>query len=328
MKDVANRAGVTKQTVSNVLNNPAIVAPATVEKVRAAISDLGYVRNLTARGLATGKSMIVGFIVPTVGNPFYSEVVEEVEACLEARSHNLLLSTTRSDPAQAGRNLRTLASRSIDGLIVAGDSDMNSQLALLDGAPFPYVLCAWETEPPPEVRVVTIDYERAGYLAGAHLRELGHRRVAVIADLPAHAVRVRGFRKAMAEGGVTVPDDAVYSASRGEVGGRDALRKALADHPDLTAVMTSHDLLAFTVLGETRRLGLSVPGDLSLVGIDNVLADEFTYPPLTSVALPKRAMARRAVELVLDGNAGARDGTLVELLGPELIVRASTSRGA
>lgn len=84
MKDVAARAGVTKQTVFNVLNNPAIVAPATVARVRAAIAELGYVRNLTARGLATGQSKIIGFVVPTVGNPFYSEVVEEVEACLES----------------------------------------------------------------------------------------------------------------------------------------------------------------------------------------------------------------------------------------------------
>jgi len=84
MKDVAERAGVTKQTVSNVLNNPAVVAPATLLRVQTAIAELGYAPHLTARGLATGKTMVIGIIVRTIAHPFYSEIVEEVEACLEA----------------------------------------------------------------------------------------------------------------------------------------------------------------------------------------------------------------------------------------------------
>ena len=322
MRDVAARAGVTKQTVSNVLNNPEVVAAATVARVNAAIAELGYVRNLTARGLATGKSMIIGFVVPTVSNPFYSEVVEEVEACLESRGYNLLLCTTRADAARAARHLRTLVGRSIDGLLVAGDAELGSHLPLLENASFPYVLCAWETEAPEDVPVVTIDYEWAGYLAGAHLCDLGHRDVAVIADLPAHGTRVRGFRKAMAEGGVGVPDAAVYSAVGGVAAGQ-AVRRALADHPGLTAVMTSHDVLALGILEEARALGLSVPAELSVVSIDDVIADRDAHPPLTSVALPKRAMARRAVEMVLDGGGRRRASTT--LLIPELVVRASTS---
>jgi LacI family transcriptional regulator len=323
MRDVAARAGVTKQTVSNVLNNPVVVAPGTVARVNAAIAELGYVRNLTARGLATGQSMIVGFIVPTVSNPFYSEIVEEVEACLESRGYNLLLCTTRGDAARAARHLRTLVGRSIDGLLVAGDSDLDSHLPLLDNASFPYVLCAWETEAPANIPVVTIDYEWAGYLAGAHLRDLGHRDVAVIAHLPAHGTRVEGFRKAMAEAGVLVPDAAVYSAVGGVAAGQ-VLHQALADHPGLTAVMTSHDVLALGILEETRALGLPVPAELSVVSIDDVMADRHAHPPLTSVALPKRAMARRAVEMVLDSGSGRRRATTA-LLVPELVVRASTS---
>jgi LacI family transcriptional regulator len=321
MRDVAARAGVTKQTVSNVLNNPAIVAPATVAKVNAAIAELGYIRNLTARGLATGKSMIIGFIVPTVSNPFYSEVVEEVEVCLESRGYNLLLCTTRTDSARAARHLATLAGRSIDGLLVAGDSHMGGQLPLLDNAAFPYVLCAWETEAPADVPMVTIDYEWAGYLAGAHLRDLGHRNVAVVADLPAHDARVRGFRKAMAESGVQVSDDFVYDAAGGVAAGQ-AARQAISDHPELTAIMASHDVLALGILEETRMLGLSVPAELSLIGIDDVMADRHSHPPLTSVALPKRAMARRAVEMVLSGGTDRHASTV--LLVPELVVRAST----
>jgi LacI family transcriptional regulator len=323
MRDVAARAGVTKQTVSNVLNNPGVVAAATVARVNAAIAELGYVRNLTARGLATGKSMIVGLIVPTVSNPFYSEVVEEVEVCLESRGFNLLLCTTRADAGRAARHLQTLVGRSIDGLLVAGDAEMGRHLPLLDNASFPYVLCAWETEAPPDVPVVTIDYEWAGYLAGAHLRDLGHRDVAVIADLPAHATRVQGFCKAMREGGVLVPDTAVYSAAGGVAAGQ-AVRRALTDHPGLTAVMTSHDVLALGILEEARALGLSVPAELSVVSIDDVLADRDAHPPLTSVALPKRAMARRAVEMVLDVGGGRRRASTA-LLIPELVVRASTS---
>lgn len=110
---------VTKQTVSNVVRGRTVVSPETRARVEAAIAELGYTPNLVARSLSTGTTMTIGFIVPTIANPFYSEVVEEVEMLLEERGYHLLLATTRGDGDRARRQLATLSNRSVDALLVA-----------------------------------------------------------------------------------------------------------------------------------------------------------------------------------------------------------------
>lgn len=333
MQDVARRAGVTKQTVSNVVTGRVRVRPETEQRVRAAIAELGYTPNLVARSLTTGTTTTVGLFVPTVVGSFYAELVEEVEDALDRQGYHLLLCTTRQDGERARRQLAGLSSRSIDALLVAGDEDLIDHLPLLADARFPVLLCAWETRAPDRFPVVTVDYEQAGYLAGRHLRELGHRRVAVLAS-PAHAARVAGFRRAFAEDGLTVPDDAVHLAAEPTPeGGRAAAEAALAHDPDATALFATHDVLVLGALAAARATGRDVPGDLSLIGHDDDREVRRTTPPLTSVALPTREMARQAVRALLDAVASGPDRApagAVRLLAPELVVRASTAppRGA
>ncbi|MFH8623992.1 LacI family DNA-binding transcriptional regulator [Streptomyces vietnamensis] len=327
MQDVAERAGVTKQTVSNVLSGRVAVRPATAARVRTAIDELGYTPNLVARSLATGSTKTVGLFVPTVAGAFYSDVVETAEDVLEEHGYHLLLCTTRLDGERARRHLAGLTSRSVDALLIAGDRDLIDHLPLLADARFPVALCAWETDAPVDFPVVTIDYEHAGYLAGRHLRELGHERVAVLAS-PDHAPRVAGFRRAFAADGLTVPDSAVHMAAEpSAAGGFAAANAAFAADPALTAIFATHDILSLGVLEAARTAGRSVPDDLSLVGHDDDPEVRFGLgrPALTSVAVPTRAMARQAVELLL--RALTKSGTVVnslQLLRPELVVRDST----
>ncbi|MER5640617.1 LacI family DNA-binding transcriptional regulator [Kitasatospora sp. NPDC002227] len=326
MQDVAERAGVTKQTVSNVLSGRVAVRPATAARVRAAIEELGYTPNLVARSLATGSTRTVGLFVPTVGGSFYAELIEEVEDVLEEHGYHLLLCTTRLDGERARRHLASLTSRSVDALLIAGDRDLIDHLPLLAGAAFPVVLCAWETEVPDRFPVVTIDYERAGYLAGRHLRELGHRRVAVLAS-PAHTVRIEGFRRAFAADGISVPDDAVHLAPEPTLaGGVAAATAALAADPAVTAVFATHDILALGALEAARTAGRRVPADLSVIGHDDNPEVRLARPALTSIALPRREMARQAVELLLRAvtKTGSAANSL-QLLRPELVVRDSTA---
>ncbi|MFF0477807.1 LacI family DNA-binding transcriptional regulator [Streptomyces sp. NPDC004284] len=327
MQDVAERAGVTKQTVSNVLSGRVAVRPATAARVRAAIDELGYTPNLVARSLATGSTKTVGLFVPTVAGAFYSDVVETAEDVLEEHGYHLLLCTTRLDGERARRHLAGLTSRSVDALLIAGDRDLIDHLPLLADARFPVALCAWETDAPADLPVVTIDYEHAGYLAGRHLRELGHERVAVLAS-PDHTPRVAGFRRAFADDGLTVPDSAVHLAAEpSAAGGFAAANAAFAADPALTAIFATHDILSLGVLEAARTAGRSVPDDLSLVGHDDdpELRSGLGRPALTSVAVPTRDMARQAVELLL--RALTKSGTVVnslQLLRPELVVRDST----
>ncbi|TWF91557.1 LacI family DNA-binding transcriptional regulator [Kitasatospora viridis] len=325
MQDVADRAGVTKQTVSNVISGRVPVRPATAAKVRAAIAELGYTPNLVARSLATGATRTVGLFVPSVVGAFYATVVEEVEDVLEEHGYHLLLSTTRLDGERARRHLASLTSRSVDALLIAGDNDLIDHLPLLAEARFPVALCAWESEVPDSFPVVTIDYEQAGYLAGRHLRELGHERVAVLAS-PAHGTRIRGFRRAFAADGLAVPDSAVhYAPEPSQPGGHVAATAALTADPAVTGLFATHDVLALGALEAARSLGRSVPHDLSIVGHDDVPESRLTWPALTSVAIPSREMARQAIELLLRAVAkSAAPTNSLQLLRPELVARGST----
>lgn len=326
MDDVARRAGVTKQTVSNVVRGRSVVRAETRAKVEAAIAELGYRPNLVARGLATGTTMTIGFIVPTIANPFYSAVVEEVESVLQEHGYHLLLATTRGEDKRARRHLTTLSSRSVDALLVAGDCDLSEQLPLLERLDVPVALCAWETDPPNTLPVVTIDYEKAGYLAGRHLTELGHRRPVVIADVSRHHARVAGVRRAFAEAGIALPDEAVFSAEEAttESGYAAAVRALAADRP--TCVFASTDAIALGVMASVRHHGLRVPGDISVVGIDDIPQAVHAHPPLTTVALPKRRMAREAVQMLLQGISDKkRVPPDLCLLSPEVIVRESSA---
>lgn len=327
MAEVAARAGVTKQTVSNVVTGRVRVRPETAERVRSAIAELGYTPNLVARSLATGSTKTVGLLVPWAANAFYSEVIETVEDVLEQHGYHLLLCTTRADGERARRQLDGLSSRNVDALLIAGDKDLIDHLPLLDDKRFPVALCAWETEVPDTLPVVTIDYEHAGFLAGRHLRELGHERVAVIGDLPAHALRVEGLRRAFAADGLTVPDRLVLPAPSDDMaGGITAATAALAAEPELTAVFATHDILALGAMEAVIRAGMRVPDDVSVVGLDDIPQGGYAEPALTTIAIPKREMAQQAVELLLRAvKAGKTPANAISMLRPDLIVRGSSA---
>lgn len=326
MQDVAAHAGVTKQTVSNVVTGRVPVRPATAARVRAAIKELGYVPNLVARSLATGRTGTVGLFIPTAGATFYADIIEEAEDVLAEHGHHLLLCTTRRDRERARAHLATLTSRSVDGLLIAGDQDLADQLPAPGDLGFPIVLCAWETAIPDRFPVVTIDFERGGYLAGRHLRELGHRHVAVLAS-PAQSLRVQGFRRAFGADGLTVPDSAVHVTAEPDFqGGFEAATAALAADPAVTAIFAAYDALTPGVLEAARLAGRSVPGGLSVVGLDDNPEVRRLHPALTTVSVPRRLMAREATETLLRTiTHPGHPAESLRLLEPEMVVRDSSA---
>ncbi|WP_460366785.1 LacI family DNA-binding transcriptional regulator [Actinocorallia lasiicapitis] len=325
---MAERAGVTKQTVSNVVTGRVRVRPETAAKVRAAIEELGYRPNLVARSLATGATRSVGLFVPTVASAFYSKIVEEVENVLEENGYHLLLCTTRHNGDRAKRHMAGLSSRNVDGLLIAGDLDLVDHLPVVADAKFPIALCAWESEVPDSLPVVSIDYEQAGYLAGRHLRELGHERVGVLASLPAHDKRLAGFRRAFAADGRTVHDAWVFSDHEPTaLGGFQAAAQAITELPGMTALFATHDVLTLGALEAARAAARTVPADLSIIGLDDITDVAHTHPAVTTVAIPAQEMARQATELLLRSITESRKPpNALHLLRPTLILRASTTR--
>jgi LacI family transcriptional regulator len=181
---------------------------------------------------------------------------------------------------------------------------------------------------PDMLPVVTIDYEHAGFLAGRHLRELGHTRAAVVTELPAHTKRVEGFWRGFGGGRRGREDEGpvVLAEVSSPEGGFDAATRALAEHPGLTAIFATHDILALGALEAAKQAGRRVPRDVSVVGLDDIAQVGHARPALTTVAIPKREMAQQAVDLLLRALAERRGpANAVSLLRPVLVVRDSTA---
>jgi DNA-binding LacI/PurR family transcriptional regulator len=329
ISDVARRARVTTATVSNVLTQRVPVSEKTRARVLEAIEELGYRPNLVARGLAQGKTLTLGLVVPTISNPFFAEVVEEIEHAADQHDYQLLLSMTHNSLEEGKRHLERMASRWADGFIVMGmAADMADVLALKDRGK-EVVLSVWNEDPRTQtLPIVDIDFRLAGEVATRHLLECGHRRIATILEEPVQLTRRKGFQTTLAEAGISVlPEYIRQGDSSFESGYKGALDLLDLSEPP-TAIFAGNDWMALGAIEAITNRGLSVPGDLSVVGVDDITLAAHAHPPLTTIGTPKREMARAATEVLLRYIQSTDIPTepLKILVSPHLIVRQSTAR--
>jgi LacI family transcriptional regulator len=329
ISDVARRARVTTATVSNVLTQRVPVSEKTRARVLQAIEELGYRPNLVARGLAQRKTLTLGLVVPTISNPFFAEVVEEIEHVADQHDYQLLLSMTHNSLEEGKRHLQRLASRWADGFIVMGmAADMDDVLALKESGK-EVVLSVWNedlrTQPLP---MVDIDFRLAGELATRHLLECGHERIATILEEPVQVTRRKGFQTTLLERGITVPPEYIRQGdSSFESGYQGALELLSLPQPP-SAIFAGNDWMALGAIEAITNRGLSVPRDLAVVGVDDITLAAHAHPPLTTIGIPKREMARAATEVLLRYIQGTDIPAepLKILVSPHLIVRQSTAR--
>lgn len=329
ISDVARRAGVAKQSVSNVLTGKAVRVH-TRERVNAAIAELGYTPNLVARALARGKTFIIGLMIPTIANPFYAEFVEQVELIVQEQGYHLLLCTTNNELDRGKRHLQTLSTRSIDGLVLMEDRhtpELSQVVPFLLQGPLPVVICNREHRPIQDAYPeVAIDLHHAGLLAGRHLIELGHRDVGVIYEDPAHEYRLAGVQAAFGSHHWQIPASRIISTPDSTFEfGVEAGRTLLSQEHRPTAIVASNDLMALGILQAAMMAHIAVPDELSVIGIDNVAQGAYAWPPLTTIDLPKRELAAEATELLfrlITGQVSHR--STVSLIRPRLQRRRST----
>jgi DNA-binding LacI/PurR family transcriptional regulator len=329
ISDVARRARVTTATVSNVITQRVPVSEKTRTRVLQAIEELGYRPNLVARGLAQGKTLTLALVVPTISNPFFAEVVEEVERVADQHDYEVLLSMTHNSPEEGRRHLERMASRWVDGFIVMGMAGDIVDVLALKNAGKEVVLSVWNQDPRTQsLPIVDIDFRLAGELATQHLLEYGHRRIAAILEEPVQLTRRQGFQFALAEAGLSAPPEYVRQGdSSFESGYQGAL--ALLDLPEPpTALFTGNDWMALGAIEAIASRGLTVPQDLSVVGVDDISLAAHSNPRLTTISTPKREMARAATELLLRyiQSTDIPEKPLKILVSPHLVVRASTAR--
>ena len=329
VRDVAERAGVSVGTVSHVLNHPERVAGPTLDRVRAAIDELGFVRSETARRLRHGGSSLVGVLVHDISNPFFTEAARGIEDRLREDNRVPMLSSTDSDPDRERELMSLLAGLDVRGVIVTPSSCTLDNLAVLAGRGIRVVLM---DHPPISAGLSTVsgDDVAGARAAIAHLVDLGHRRIGFVngpLSVRQSVDRRNGVLTALADAGleparVLAEIEAVsgghgYTADAGAVGAAALLRAE--SRP--TALFCANDQLAIGAMREIRRRGLSIPDDVAIVGYDDVAIASELITPLTSVHVPMRDIGRAAADLLLADSSEVRHVAFA----PELVVRASTS---
>lgn len=328
--DVARAAGVSKSTVSRVLDErlPRSDSP-TAERVRRAAAELGYIRDPLASGLRRAGTSTVGVVVPRLTDTVMAMVYEEIAHAAQGRGLFAIVAVTEDDPAQERRAVATLVGRRVDGIILT-TARLDAPVAVagargdVDDAVrrAPHVLALRTDGTGP---AALGDDELGGHLATRHLIDLGHRRIGLVGG-PAYASsardRRRGYKAALTAAGLGLDPTLVagtsFSMEGGEQAGRDLLDRA--DRP--TAVFAVNDNTAIGVMAAAHALGLRVPQDLSVVGYNDIPVVSRLPVPLTSVRVPFERIAANALDLLARAQAQAAPDTLTA--APTLIPRAST----
>ncbi len=333
LAEVAQVAGVTAATVSNVLRGRGKVGAETRQRVLAAVEATGYRPNLMARALVEGKPSTLALIVSSIANPFYPEFALEVERAARRLGYFLLVCNTNDDPAQERAYLDAVGGSLAQGVIVMNaDFVQTDQLIALRQRGVPVVLCMWERpQEPPNLPCVSVDFYQAGVLAAEHLIKLGHRRLgAVVASDPTgnHRWRYQGFIDTVHRAGLPWTDAQVNFGHDTIDDGRNAAHGLLAACPDLTGLFVSNDLPAFGVLQAAAELGMEVPRDLSVIGVTDIQLAHQMRPALSTVAVPTAEAAGLAVDMLMSviQSPPSAPPPMVVTSPPRLVVRASTAK--
>jgi DNA-binding LacI/PurR family transcriptional regulator len=324
--DVARLAGVSTATVSRALNDSAPIAPPTRAAIDAAVAQLGYRPNPIARSLVTRSSQTIALLLPDITNPFYAELVAGAERVLAERDRAMLLCTTAFDPEQEARYLRILRENHVDGALVDGLVLGTERIASVVADGFP-IVCLDRDVDSPLVPLVQVDNRQGARLATEHLLGLGHTRIAHISGPRARLSdeRLGGYRDALAAAGIAHDPALETPGDFDEAGGHAAMRRLLESGARFTAVFCANDLSAIGALNAILSSGRRVPGDLSIVGFDDIRLAPYTSPPLTTVHQPAAEIARHATTLLLDLIDGGSAPTHLHLFAPTLVQRGSTA---
>ncbi|MDK1472038.1 LacI family DNA-binding transcriptional regulator [Streptomyces sp. 549] len=323
--DVARAAGVSKTTVSRVLNTKAEVDRATAARVREVIDELGYVPSSRAVGLARGRSRTVGMLVPSLTWPWMGEVLQGVVDTVEAAGYGLLLFTCNRGVESVEWFTGQVSARAFDGLLVVEPENTLAAITLLHRKGLPAVLIDDRGHHPEFPSVVTTNHD-GGASAARHLLVTGRTRPLVVTGplrFGCARERLAGFRTTYAEHGVEIPSEMVIEGDFTERSGSLAVQQLMRHGTGFDAVFAHNDLSAAGALRAVRAAGRNVPDDVAVVGFDDIPMARHTEPPLTTVRQPMRLMGESAARLLLEHLGGAPPAAGPTILPTELVVRRS-----
>ncbi|MGD7789494.1 LacI family DNA-binding transcriptional regulator [Propionibacteriaceae bacterium Y1700] len=329
IKDVALRAGVDPKTVSNVLHQRPVVAPATRERVEQAIEDLGYRANLVGRRLREGRTGILLLAVPEMTSPYFAALATKIIAEAQRHEHLVVIEETQSDPDREEAVLKGSKLHFADGIMLA-TAALDPELVQKYATRTPLVLIG-ERVPDPLLNHVVIDNVQSAREATQHLLDQGVRSPLFL-GAPTRpygpgALRSKGFIESLHAAGLPIDDDQLVPAAFSRAEGAAAINRVIAGGTEFDAIVAAVDVLALGAMHALRQHGLSVPDDVLVLGWDNTEDGAYANPTLTSVAPDIDAVARALVTNLL-ARIDAPTSTDLEsqVISHQLIIRESSIR--
>lgn len=328
MRDVANRVGVSLQTVSAVINDKPGISDETRARVLEAIRLLGYRPYSIARSLRTRQTRTLALIVSDIANPSFATMASAAENYAHQFGYSLIVYNTHDDIQRESSYVRTIAQRWIDGVLFVSAEDSMPNLAAFQAAGIPTVaidrIPEHYTGPS-----VTLDNVRAGQLAAEHLSDLGHTQLSTITGpLRLRLVRERrdGFRETLQGRGIPLDEGAVVEGDWTCETGFQAMSRILNSRPQTTAVFCANDRMAIGAMCAIRGAGLHVPQDISVLGLDDIEVAAFQIPSLTTLRQSFVELGTRAVELLLEIIEARQQELDRMVVSPVLVERDSTGQ--
>ncbi|MFF9217759.1 LacI family DNA-binding transcriptional regulator [Streptomyces viridosporus] len=307
MADVARSAGVSVATVSHVLNGTRPVLPHTHRAVLDAVEELGYTPNTLARSLVTSRTRSIGLAVSAISNPYFTEILQGVEAKALEHGYSLLIADPHDDPEHERKVVHLLHERRVEGVIAAPSAQPAGLLAYLGRHRVPAVFLDRVVDDPEDgdARFDQVCAENTGPTARlvTHLAELGHRRIALVAGLPGlstTAERIAGYRHGLAAAGLPYDERLLAHGDSASAGAERATAALLSLEPRPTALVTANNTMTIGALRALRAHGLSVPEDIALCCFDDFAWADLFSPRLTAIAQPSRDIGAHAVQVLLE----------------------------
>ena len=327
IRDVARAAGVSTATVSHVINKTRFVSDEVRARVLEAVGSCSYYPNAHARSLASGRSNIIGLLISDIANPFFPELVKSIEAAAFEHGYDVVLSNTNYDPERTSHYVKRLIERKVAGVALMTSELDPALIGELARKEVPVVFLD-PGELGAHMSNLRVDYGTGIEQVIRHVVSLGHEQIAFIGG-PSHlrsaARRLEAFRSSM---GRHLPDSPlrIYQGDFKLEGGRRAAREILNGSQRPTAVVTANDMMALGAMAEFRDASLEIPGDISIVGFDDIAFAALANPPLTTVCLPRDELGRRAVEALVETISHPEQQRCDVSISTHLIVRSSTAQ--
>jgi LacI family transcriptional regulator, gluconate utilization system Gnt-I transcriptional repressor len=328
LSDVARRAGVSVITVSRALRMPELVAPATLDRVQAAVAALGYVPNPAAQALASARSRVIGVIIPSVTNSVFAELLRGVMDATEGTSFQPQFANTRYLGPREEALVRLFAAQRPAGMIVAGIDQDAATRQVLAGMGCP-VVQVMETGAEPVDMMIGCSQIEGARAVVRHMLDQGYARIGFLGARmdPRAQRRLQGYRQELEAAGLAGTDRVLTTPQPSAVTvGRRLMADFMALHPDADAVFCNNDDIALGAMFECVRRGIRVPAQMGIAGFNDLDMAQGSEPGITSVRTHRYEMGMQAVQMIAAATEGDRPDPAVVDLGFSLMVRDSTRR--